>query len=144
MKLFTIGFTRKSAEQFFTTLAQAKVARIADVRLNNISQLAGFSKRDDLRYFGRSICGIDYIHLPALAPEQTMLDEYRKNPRNWDEYERRFLALIKSRAIESILTRDQLDNACLLCSEDRPEHCHRRIVAEYLRDAWADVEIIHL
>ncbi len=144
MKIFTIGFTKKTAEQFFTRISSAGVTRIADVRLNNVSQLAGFSKRDDLRYFARAICGIDYVHLPVLAPEQEMLDEYKKRTRDWAAYEERFAALLESRKVEEQLTREQLDGACLLCSEDRPELCHRRLAAEYLRNKWGEGEIIHL
>ena len=70
MRLFTIGFTKKSAEGFFTNLSKAGVKRVIDIRLNNMSQLAGFTKRDDLRYFLRTICNIDYIHLPELAPNK--------------------------------------------------------------------------
>jgi len=144
MQLFTIGFTRKTAEDFFSRLSQAGVTRIADVRLNNVSQLAGFAKKSDLQYFAETICGVGYQHLVALAPEKTMLDDYKKKTRDWDTYEARFNSLMKERRIEQIISRDQLEGACLLCSEDKPHHCHRRLVAEYLRDAWGDVDIIHL
>jgi uncharacterized protein (DUF488 family) len=144
MQLFTIGFTKTTAENFFSRIATAGVIRIADVRLNNVSQLAGFAKKTDLKYFARTICGIDYTHLTSLAPEKSMLDEYKKNTHDWDTYAARFTALMKGRRIEQTLSRDQLQGACLLCSEDKPHHCHRRLVAEYLRDAWGDVDIIHL
>ena len=144
MKLFTIGFTKKSAEQFFTALSKAAVKRLVDVRLNNVSQLAGFSKKDDLQYFLRVICDIDYIHLPCLAPTQAMLDEYKKVSHDWLSYEAKFTALIAERHIEDHLDHKLLDQACLLCSEDKPDYCHRRIVAEYLRDRWDRIEIIHL
>ena len=144
MRVFTVGFTKKSAEIFFTRLQQANVRRLVDVRLHNVSQLAGFTKRDDLRYFARTIGGIDYLHLPELAPTQDMLDEYRKTRGGWSVYERRFLDLMADRRIEQRIARDTLDGACLLCSEDKPHHCHRRLVAEYLQDKWGDVEIEHL
>jgi uncharacterized protein (DUF488 family) len=144
MKLFTIGFTKTTAENFFTRIATAGVTRIADVRLNNVSQLAGFAKKTDLKYFAQAICGIAYTHIPSLAPEKSMLDEYKKSTHDWDTYESRFNSLIKDRRIDQTLSRDQLQGACLLCSEDKPHHCHRRLVAEYLRDAWGDVDIIHL
>jgi uncharacterized protein (DUF488 family) len=145
MKLFTIGFTRTSAEHFFARLSRAKVRTLVDVRLNNVSQLAGFAKKDDLRYFAASICGIGYDHRPELAPTQEMLDAYRKGEGkgDWPAYARRFRDLIARRRIEAI-DRSALDGACLLCSEDTPHHCHRRLVAEYLRDTWGDVEIEHL
>ena len=144
MKLFTIGFTKKSAETFFTRLKNAGVKRIVDVRLNNVSQLAGFTKRDDLRYFTKTICGIDYVHIPALAPTKDILDAYKKLKGDWDVYERQFLDLMRSRRIEDNISRELMDCACLLCSEERPHHCHRRIVAEYLREHWPDVEIEHI
>lgn len=144
MKLFTIGFTNKSAEEFFSRLQRAGVKRVVDVRLNNTGQLAGFSKRDDLKFFTRSILGAEYLHLPILAPTQEMLDEYRKEKRGWPDYEEKFLNLIKEREIEKNVSREALENSCLLCSEDKPHLCHRRIVAEYLRDKWGDLHIEHL
>jgi uncharacterized protein (DUF488 family) len=144
MKLFTIGFTKKSAEQFFTRLKNSGTGRLVDVRLNNVSQLAGFSKKDDLRYLLKVIGGIEYLHLPLLAPTQEMLDSYKKKRGDWQLYEKQFLELMRERLIEREVSRDVLRNACLLCSEDTPEHCHRRLVAEYLRDKWSDVEIVHL
>jgi uncharacterized protein (DUF488 family) len=144
MTLFTIGFTRKSAETFFTALQNAGVQRLVDVRLNNVSQLAGFSKRDDLRYFTKAICGVEYVHLPMLAPTQDILDAFKKQKGAWDLYERQFLDLMESRHIETEVPRELLDGACLLCSEETPEHCHRRLVAEYLKQRWGDVEIEHL
>jgi uncharacterized protein (DUF488 family) len=144
MKIFTIGFTKKSAEQFFTRLKNSGTERLVDVRLNNVSQLAGFAKKDDLRYFLKAIGGIDYLHLPTLAPTQEMLDSYKKKGGDWQLYEKQFLELMCERQIESEVSKEVLRNACLLCSEDTPEHCHRRLVAEYLRDKWSDVEIVHL
>lgn len=144
MKIFTIGFTKKSAETFFTRLKRAEVKRLVDVRLNNVSQLAGFTKRDDLRYFAKEICGIEYVHLPSLAPTQAMLDDYKKRGGDWPAYERQFLDLMKSRHIEGSTSHEILDGGCLLCSEEKPIHCHRRLVAEYLMDKWADVQIEHL
>jgi uncharacterized protein (DUF488 family) len=144
MHLFTIGFTKKSAEAFFTKLQRAGVKRLVDVRLNNNSQLAGFSKRDDLAYFLRSIAGIEYVHRLDLAPTQELLDRYKKGDRDWPAYERDFLALIEGRRIEATVPRELLDGACLLCSEDKPHHCHRRVVAEYLRDRWGNVQIEHI
>lgn len=144
MKLFTIGFTKKSAESFFTSLKNAGVGRLVDVRLNNVSQLAGFTKRDDLRYFTKAICGIDYVHATVLAPTQDILDAYKKQKGDWGLYERQFLDLMRSRRIESELPRELLDGACLLCSEEKPDRCHRRLVAEYLGEKWGGVEIEHL
>jgi uncharacterized protein (DUF488 family) len=143
MKVFTIGFTKRSAESFFEALRSAGVCKVIDVRLNNVSQLAGFTKRKDLRYFLRAICGIEYLHLLQLAPTQDMLDFYKKANGTWSDYEHKFVDLLISRRVEET-DRSLLDGACLLCSEERPEHCHRRLVAEYLRDKWGCFEIVHL
>ena len=143
-KIFTIGFTKKSAERFFTMLQNAGVKRVVDVRLNNISQLAGFTKMDDLRYFLKAIGNIGYVHLPALAPTQEMLDAYKKQKGDWSDYEKQFLKLMADRHIEDAVSRDTLNEGCLLCSEDTPEHCHRRLVAEYLAKHWPDVQTEHL
>lgn len=143
MKVFTIGFTKKSAEQFFTRLKQPGLQRVVDTRLNNVSQLAGFTKKEDLRFFLREVGHIDYVHLPALAPTQEMLEGY-KNGGDWAAYERQFLALMAERRIETTVDKSLLAGACLLCSEPTPHYCHRRLVAEYLRGKWGDVDIKHL
>jgi len=144
MKIFTIGFTKKSAESFFTQLQRAGVKRLVDIRLNNVSQLAGFTKRDDIRYFTKAICHIDYIHLTQLAPTQDILDTYKKHKGGWGLYESQFLDLMDRRQIENNVSREILDGGCLLCSEEKPHNCHRRLVAEYLKKKWGDVEIEHL
>src|SRR5690348_12559833 len=144
MKLFTIGFTNKKAEKFFETLRQAGVKRIVDVRLNNVSQLAGFSKKEDLKYFLRAIAGIEYVHVPELAPTKELLDAYKKHKGDWSVYEKEFLELMERRHIEKSIAPDLVDRGCLLCSEDKPHHCHRRLVAEYLQRRWGDMSIEHL
>lgn len=143
-ELFTIGFTRKSAERFFTSLREAGVRTLIDVRLNNVSQLAGFSKRDDLAFFLREIAGIDYLHLTELAPTSEMLAAYQKKESPWSVYEQRFWELMSARRIEQTLSRELLQKSCLLCSEHQPRHCHRRLVAEYLEKQWGDVVARHL
>ena len=144
MKLFTIGFTKKTAEIFFGKLCDAGVKRVIDIRLNNVSQLAGFAKKDDLSYFLKTICAIEYVHVPELAPTQDILDGYKKHKGDWEVYEKKFMELMIKRAIENKLSRELFDNACLLCSEEKPHHCHRRLVAEYLKDKWGNVEIEHI
>ena len=144
MKLFTIGFTKKTAEIFFGKLCDAGVKRVIDIRLNNVSQLAGFAKKDDLSYFLKTICAIEYVHVPELAPTQNILDGYKKHKGDWEVYEKKFIELMIKRAIENKLSRELFDNACLLCSEEKPHHCHRRLVAEYLKDKWGNVEIEHI
>lgn len=144
MKIFTIGFTKKNAEQFFSRLKQPGLQRVVDTRLNNVSQLAGFTKKEDLRFFLREVGHIDYVHLPALAPTQSMLDAYKKNGGDWGTYEKQFLALMAERRIETSIDKNLLAGACLLCSEATPHYCHRRLVAEYLQGKWGDVDIEHL
>jgi uncharacterized protein (DUF488 family) len=144
IRLYTIGFTKKNAERFFTLLGDAGVKRVLDVRFNNVSQLAGFAKKDDLAYFLRAIHGIDYRHLTDLAPTQELLDAYKKAKGDWGQYEGRLLKLMRERRIEENPERALFDGGCLLCSEDEPHHCHRRLVAEYLAEKWGGVEIAHL
>jgi uncharacterized protein (DUF488 family) len=144
MRLYTIGFTKKSAETFFETLRNSGARHVVDVRLKNVSQLAGFTKKADLAYFLRRVAGIGYVHVPLLAPTQEMLDAYKKNHGSWATYERQFLDLIKERRIEKKVSRDVAADGCLMCSEEKPHHCHRRLIAEYLQQYWGDVEIVHL
>lgn len=144
MKIFTIGFTKKSAQEFFELLRASGARRLIDVRLNNVSQLAGFAKRGDLAYFLRHICNMDYVHLTELAPTQELLNGYRKRRISWSEYEALFLELMKQRRIEETVPRDLVADGCLLCSEHKPGRCHRRLVAGYLAGHWGDVEIVHL
>ncbi|WP_208814489.1 DUF488 domain-containing protein [Micromonospora echinofusca] len=144
MKIYTIGFTRKSASQFFETLRSAQVKRVVDVRLNNVSQLAGFAKRHDLEYFLREIGSIRYTHALDLAPTQDMLDAYKKGASIWGEYEARFVELIQGRHVEVSWANELRDGDCFLCSEEQPQNCHRRLVAEYFADHFGKVEIKHL
>lgn len=143
-KIFTIGFTKKTAEEFFSRLIRAGVKRVIDIRLNNVSQLAGFAKRDDLRYFLRTICGMDYIHYPDLAPTQEILNNFKQNKGSWEIYEKDFLALLTTRQVGKKIKPELLNEACLLCSEDKPTQCHRQLVAEYFRAKWNNVKIFHL
>jgi uncharacterized protein (DUF488 family) len=144
VQLYTIGFSKKSARTFFGLLRESGATRLVDVRLNNVSQLAGFAKRDDLKYFLKELCGMGYVHITDLAPTQPMLDELKKRKGDWATYEETFLALMKERRIEHTLDPIFLDNMVLLCSEEKPHHCHRRLVAEYLAEHWTDVAISHL
>lgn len=144
MKILTIGFTRKTAGEFFGLLRESGAKKVVDVRLNNVSQLSGFAKRDDLQFFARELCGADYAHAPLLAPEKEMLEDYKKRKGGWDEYEKRFLGLMEKRRIEQEFSPSDLDGGCLLCSEHLPHHCHRRLVAEYLKAQWGGVEVTHL
>ena len=145
MEIYTIGFTGKTAAEFFGALRQARIARLIDVRLNNSSQLAGFTKRADLPFFLRELCNAEYVHQPLLAPSKEILAGFRKKQITWEDYERQFLELLAERKIEAALDKAAFAvPAVLLCSEPTPEHCHRRLVAEYLREKWGDVDIVHL
>ena len=145
MEIYSIGFTQKTAEQFFGILKDAGVRRLMDVRLNNVSQLAGFSKRDDLAYFLRAILDAEYVHEPLLAPTQEMLDAYKKQKGNWDDYALAFTALIRARQIERHLDKESfLQPTALLCSEPTAENCHRRLVLEYLQEHWGGISLKHL
>lgn len=145
MKTFTIGFTQKGANRFFTLIKDSHISRVIDVRLNNVSQLAGFAKRDDLKFFLSELCGADYIHVEDLAPTKDILNDYKKKIITWDAYEDKFINLMSQRNIERIIDRSLLDNSCLLCSEHKPHHCHRRLVIDYLNDQWdTDIKVVHL
>lgn len=146
MRIYTIGFAGKSAEEFFTLLMKSGIQRLVDIRLNNVSQMAAFTKKDDLKYFLRVIAGIDYVHLPILAPTKEILEDYRKD-KDWEQFEQRFAKLIEEvRPIEKIETPLFTERVCcLLCSEPEATHCHRRLVAEYLsKHIKEQVEIVHL
>ncbi|NWG25585.1 MAG: DUF488 domain-containing protein [Pseudorhodoplanes sp.] len=141
----TIGFTKSSAENFFERLVKAGVKKVVDVRLHNTSQLAGFAKADDLAYFLKKIGGIQYVHQPLLAPTDPILKAYKKEKGDWRAYEERFLDLMAERQIEKRFKPETFDRACLLCSEDKPHHCHRRLVCEYLNEKWdGALEVKHL
>jgi uncharacterized protein (DUF488 family) len=145
MEVYSIGFTKKTAEQFFGLLKRSGIRQLLDVRLNNVSQLAGFTKRDDLRFFVREICGAEYRHEPLLAPTKEILDRYKKAKGSWAMYKRRFVALMRERRVEDKLDRSLFSlPTALLCSEPTAEHCHRRLVLEYLSERWGDLRILHL
>jgi uncharacterized protein (DUF488 family) len=143
VQIFTIGFTKTTAQHFFGRLKESNSRKLIDVRLNNVSQLAGFAKRDDLKFFSKSLCNMDYVHAPKLAPTKPILDAYKKKKISWADYERQFLCLMVERQVEKLKPED-LDGSCLLCSEDTPHFCHRRLVVEYLDQKWGNVEVIHL
>ena len=145
MEIYSIGFTQKSASEFFHLIRAHGIERLLDVRLNNTSQLAGFAKQADLAYFLREICNCAYQHEPLLAPEQAMLDAYKKQKGSWESYAEEFLTLMRSRKIESQIDKESFSQkTVLLCSEPTAEHCHRRLVLEYLQQSWKHVIIHHL
>jgi uncharacterized protein (DUF488 family) len=147
--IYTIGFTRKSAEQFFNLLEKNDVKTVFDVRLNNSTQLAGFSKGKDLEYFLRKILSVNYIHDTNFSPTKEILDNYKKKKIDWKKYEEEFNKLLMIRNLDDYIKvdlKEKLNNICFLCSEDTAEYCHRRLVAEYVRGILKDeeIEIIHI
>ena len=142
-RVVTIGFAGKTAGQFFGALHRAGVRQVLDVRLNNVSQLAGFTKRQDLPFFLRRLCAAEYVYQPLLAPTKEILETYRTD-RSWERYTDWFLRLLSERQVEQVVPRDLFaTRTALLCSEPKPEKCHRRLVAEYLAEHWGGLEIVH-
>lgn len=141
---FTIGFTGKSARQFFNLIKDSGVKRVMDVRLNNSSQLAAFAKKDDLAYFLKEIADVEYVHVPLLAPTADILDAYKKHGGAWKVYEDKFMDLMAKREIEKHISPELLKGGCLLCSEHKPHQCHRRLVTEYLQQKWGKFGVRHL
>lgn len=145
MKVFSIGFTEKTAENFFSLImSQPDIKTLVDVRLNNVSQLSGFAKKNDLKYFLKALCDVDYVHIPDLAPTKEMLNPYKKGNISWGDYEDMFMNLLIKRNVERI-DKSLIENSCLLCSEHKPHYCHRRLVIEYLNSHWdTNFEVNHL
>lgn len=147
--IYTIGFTKKSAEQFFKLLEVNDVKTLFDVRLNNSTQLAGFSKGRDLEFFLKMILSIKYIHNIEFSPTKEILDDYKKKKITWENYEEEFNKLLMSRKLENYIKNNlkyKLDKICFLCSEDTADYCHRRLVAEYIKDILKGekIEIVHI
>ena len=146
MKLYTIGFTQKTAKEFFELIKRNEIELLIDIRLNNVSQLAGFAKGKDLEYFLKEICNCGYVHDDLFAPTKELLDDYRAKKISWDKYEEVFSEIISGRKIADRFKKLYTNNEkiCLLCTEPAPQQCHRRLVAEYLKDNIDGVEIIHI
>ena len=142
--IFTIGFTNKSAEVFFGLLKDNKIKKLFDIRLNANSQLAGFAKGKDLPYFMKTICDAQYEHILDMAPTKELLEGYREKNISWEEYEKEYKKLLQIRNVAKKVKIEALDRACFLCSEHKPDFCHRRLLAEYLQRAFKDIEIKHL
>ena len=145
MEIYTVGFAKKSAETFFGALRKACIKRLIDIRLNNTSQLAGFTKKDDLKFFLQELCGAEYNHELLLAPTPEIFNSYKRKEIGWQEYEQRFLGLMAERKIEEKIDQNLLNGpTVLLCSESKANYCHRRLVLEYLQGRWGNFQIIHL
>ena len=147
MTLYTIGFTQKSAKEFFEIIKKNDVQSLIDVRLNNKSQLSGFAKGKDLEYFLKEICGVSYYYEPLFSPEKDLLDKWHKKAVTWDEYTKVYLNTLKIRKAEKIfeVRYKSAGNVCFLCAEPTPENCHRRLLAEYLQEQCEEgMEIVHI
>ena len=146
MKIYTIGFTQKTAKEFFEKLKNNNIQLLLDIRLNNVSQLAGFAKGKDLEYFCHELANCQYAHDEIFAPTKELLDNYRAKKVSWEEYEKVFKKIMSDRQIEMIFQKkySKFDNICLLCTEPTPQQCHRRLVAEYIKGHIKGVEIIHI
>ncbi len=144
MEVYTIGFAGKSAETFFTSLVKHGVRKVIDIRLSNVSQLAGFTKKNDLKYFLKVIANIEYEYLPQLASTKELMDGFRGGKIPWEEYEVTYLALLEERQVLKNLKPEDFDKGCLLCSEEKPDHCHRRLAAEWLQKHWEGLKLIHI
>jgi uncharacterized protein (DUF488 family) len=144
IQLFTIGFTGKSAERFFTLLTEHNVKKIMDTRIRPCSQLSGFAKQADLKYFAKSIGSMEYEHFLMSAPTKQLLAKYQKNSISWEDYSHEYLNLLDSRRIAQKVEVEALHDTCLLCSEHHPEKCHRRLLAEYFQAVRTDIQITHL
>lgn len=144
IQLYTIGFTKKPAETFFRLLKNSGVKRLVDTRINNVSQLSGFAKAPDIQYFAAEIGNISYEHNIDLAPTKSLLAHYRAKELTWPEYETEYLNLLDVRKIAQKIDIEKLHQNCLLCSEHKPEKCHRRLLAEYLQQVKNDIRITHL
>lgn len=144
-RVFTVGFTEKSAEHFFGLIKSNSINVLFDTRINNVSQLAGFAKNKDLSFFLKELCGTEYIWEPKFAPTKDMLSQYRSKEMEWGEYELRYKDLICKRNVEACYPTDLFIQSCLLCSEHLPHHCHRKILVDYLNEKWEKkMEVVHL
>jgi uncharacterized protein (DUF488 family) len=144
IELYTIGFTQKTAQHFFDLLISNQVKEIIDTRVNNTSQLAGFAKGEDLKFFASSIGNMNYSHQLDFAPTKELLARYRKKELSWEDYEIEYLNLLDIRKVAKHITVNQLHQHCLLCSEHSPTYCHRRLLAEYFKAIHSNVKIVHL
>jgi len=144
IKLYTIGFTKKSAKQFFELLKKNGIKKIIDIRINNSSQLAGFAKGADLEYFAKEIANIGYSHFTDFAPTKELLSDYQNKKVDWVGYQKIFRQLIEKRNIDKKYNIKDFDNACFLCSEELPTQCHRKLLVEYFKEKKSDILIVHL
>ena len=143
MNLYTIGFSGKSAEEFFALIRDNRIVRVIDIRLRPSGQLSGFAKNKDLKFFLKELADCEYVYLPKLAPTAEIMKSYR-DTKDWEQYVRDFSRLMTERNVPYCLDSKIFEDACLLCSEAEPDQCHRRLVAEILEANWEGVNVVHL
>lgn len=142
--IFTIGFTKKNAENFFGLIKNNNIKLLVDIRLNNQSQLAGFTKKNDLIYFLKTICECSYVHKPLWAPNEQILNDYKKKAITWSDYEKKYISLLEARNSMRDFNPEAYNNSCLLCSEPESKQCHRRLLAEFFQKTFPRTTVIHL
>ena len=143
MNVFTIGFSQKSAKEFFRLLVENNIRKLIDIRLNNKSQLAGFANVKHLPYF-LELHNIEYEYRSECAPTKELLNGYKDNSISWEEYIRIYNQLLLSRKVLESFSADDLADSVLLCSEPTADQCHRRLMAEYIANNFKGVNIKHL
>jgi uncharacterized protein (DUF488 family) len=143
MNIYTIGYTPKTAEQFFELIKKNNIKLLLDIRLNNKSQIAGFTKRENLPYFLWELCQCKYEHCLEFTPNEEM---YNEKKISWERYTRDYIILIESRGTyKNFIDRfADYENICLLCSESTPDRYHRRLLAEMIIQNNPDTILTHL
>lgn len=144
MKIYTIGFTGKTAEEFFSLVDTGNIRKLIDIRINRSSQMSGFAKERDLSFFLEKLNGIEYVVNEELAPTKSLLSEYRNRQIDWSTYSLNYMDLLRKRSILSKFNQSYFDDSLLLCSEKEPLACHRVLLSDYLKSNFNDVEIVHL
>jgi len=144
LNLYTIGFTGKSAEQFFTLVSETKASRLIDIRINRTSQLAGFAKEQDLKFFIPQLTNMEYVVREELAPTKDLLASYRRQDIAWEQFAERYEQLLRERLLQNALSLEDFSNSILLCSEKEPEKCHRTLLANILIEQFPSLEIVNL
>jgi hypothetical protein len=142
--LFTIGFTGKSAEHFFSLLIESKASKLIDIRINRTSQLAGFAKEQDLRFLIPELTSMEYLVREDLAPTKNLLASYRKKEISWDKFAENYQELLRDRVLYKTFSCVDFSNSVLLCSENNPEKCHRTLLANALIEQFPNLEIVNL
>jgi len=143
LEIYTIGFAKKNLREFIKRIQSAGVKKVLDIRLNNTSQLAGYSKKDDLEYV-LELVNIQYQHIPALAPAEELMKAFKSKEIGWEQYVQTYSRSLEENDPIGLVKVRQGEKICLLCSEDTPKYCHRRLLAEYLGKHIEGLVVQHL